>query len=48
MTADSPFFMWSIAEAWGWLIHVPIIGFVLLVIAALIVGLFVFVVFAES
>lgn len=25
------FLMWSIAEAWNWLIHVPVLGFLFLI-----------------
>lgn len=25
---DNPFFMWTIPEAWNWLIHVPTLGFI--------------------
>jgi hypothetical protein len=28
---DHPFFMWTIIEAWDWLIHVPVLGFILLI-----------------
>jgi hypothetical protein len=28
---DDPFFMWTIAEAWDWLIHAPILGFIVLI-----------------
>lgn len=36
------FFTWSIAEAWGWLIHVPFLGFVCLVVLALAVAFMAF------
>ena len=25
------FFLWSMADAWDWLIHVPVLGFLILV-----------------
>lgn len=28
------FFFWSIAEAWDWLVHVPMLGFACLLILA--------------
>ncbi len=34
MIEESPFYMWTITEAWNWLIDVPILGFVFLVLAA--------------
>jgi hypothetical protein len=39
--SDSPFFLWSIAEAWQWLVHVPVLGFVLLLVMLLVMLLFV-------
>jgi len=38
MVAESPFFLWSIAEAWDRLIHVPIVGFGILVVAGLMIA----------
>jgi hypothetical protein len=34
----TPFYLWSLAEACEWIIHVPIIGFILL----LVLGYFLF------
>ena len=34
---DKPFFLWSIADAWNWLVHVRVLGFILLVILALVI-----------
>ena len=34
---DTPFFMWSIADACSWLVHIPVLGFILLAILALII-----------
>ena len=34
---ETPFWEWSIAEAWGWLINVPYLGFAGLAILGLIV-----------
>ena len=31
MTGKAVFFMWSIAEAWDWLVHIPGLGFALLI-----------------
>lgn len=31
MEVENPFYMWTIVEAWEWLIDVPILGFALLV-----------------
>jgi len=36
------FYTWSIAEAWDWLIHVPVLGFACLVVLALVVAFFAF------
>jgi len=27
----SPFFMWTIVQAWDWLIHLPVLGFIALI-----------------
>jgi hypothetical protein len=32
-----PFYMWSILEAWNWLTHVPILGFVMLIVLGFLV-----------
>lgn len=29
-----PFFMWSIAEAWDWIVHLPALGFLALLLTA--------------
>jgi hypothetical protein len=29
---DHPFFMWTIIEARDWLIHLPVLGFILLIL----------------
>lgn len=34
----SIFFLWSIADAWAWLTHVPVLGFVLLCIVGWLAG----------
>jgi hypothetical protein len=31
MAAENPFYLWSIAEAWDWLINLPFLGFAMLV-----------------
>lgn len=31
------FFLWSVAQAWDWLIHVPVLGFLGLLLLGLIV-----------
>lgn len=33
MATEAPFYMWSIAEAWGWLIHQPGLGLALFFLA---------------
>jgi hypothetical protein len=38
-TSPTPFFAWSILEAWGWLIHVPFLGFLFLLMLGGLVGL---------
>ena len=48
--AETPFFLWSIAEAGGWLINVPVFGFVLLValpFVVVVVALYVFGIWAD-
>ncbi len=38
MIAESPFYLWSMVEAWEWLIHVPALGFAtLLLLAAILI-----------
>lgn len=44
MATENPFYMWSLAEAWDllvylwdWLVHVPVVGFVLLAVLGLFV-----------
>jgi hypothetical protein len=37
MDLPYPFFKWSIAEAWDWFIHVPYLGFIVGVLAIVIV-----------
>ncbi len=37
MIGETPFYMWTIVEAWDWLIHLPILGFVLLVLLGIFV-----------
>ncbi len=46
MIEESPFYMWTITEAWNWLIYVPTLGFVFLVLAALGYCAFVYCAFA--
>ena len=41
MVWDDNFFMWSIVEAWNWLIHLTVLGFVILVLLVLFVGIWV-------
>ena len=31
MVGEVPFYMWTIVEAWNWLIDLPVLGFALLV-----------------
>lgn len=33
---ETPFYAWSIAQALSWLIDVPVIGFIMLVLLALV------------
>jgi len=44
MAMENPFYMWTILEAWEWLINVPVLGFAFLVLlgifAALFIGMF--------
>lgn len=47
MAERAPFFLWSIADAWGWLIHVPVLGFLGL-LATAFVAFGVFIVIRES
>lgn len=42
MATENPFYMWSIVEAWDWLahlwgllVHLPVVGFALLVVLGL-------------
>ena len=37
MATENPYYMWSIVEAWDWLIHLPVAGFALLVLLGLFV-----------
>ncbi len=37
MSTENPFYMWSIVEAWDWLVHLPVAGFALLVVLGLFV-----------
>lgn len=30
MATDTPFYMWTLVEAWEWLINVPVLGFIFL------------------
>jgi hypothetical protein len=41
MGQDSPFYAWSILEAWDWLANLPFLGFILLLALVIYVGLFV-------
>ena len=41
MASENPFYMWSILEAWDWLINVPVVGFILLFIFLFVLGIFV-------
>ncbi len=40
MTAEQPFYLWSLAEAWDWLVNLPVLGFVALLFLAVVVVLF--------
>ena len=33
------FVFWSISEAWDWLVHFPVLGFIMLILLAAIGGL---------
>ena len=46
MSAESPFYLWSMVEAWEWLIHVPALGFATLLLLAVILILLVILVAA--
>ncbi len=37
MIGEKPFYMWTIVEAWDWLIHLPVLGFVFLVLLGIFV-----------
>ncbi len=37
MVGENPFYTWTIIEAWNWLINLPVLGFVVLVLAAVFV-----------
>ena len=37
MVEETPFYMWTIMEAWNWLIDVPVLGFVALIL--LVIGI---------
>ena len=37
MVGENPFYTWTIIEAWNWLIDLPVLGFVVLVLAAVYV-----------
>ena len=39
MATDHPFYMWSLAEAWQWLINLPVLGFVILVVLGVLLAL---------
>ncbi len=41
MVGENTFYMWTIVEAWDWLIHLPVLGFVLLVLLGFFVVLWV-------
>ena len=53
MATENPFYMWSIVEAWDWLvylwdllIHLPVVGFALLVLLGLFVLVVLLVIYA--
>ena len=51
MATETPFYMWSIIEAWDWLAHLPVAGFALLVVlglCVLMVLLAAYAIFVES
>ncbi len=35
-------YMWSIADAWEWFVHIPVLGFILVLILALFVIFMIF------
>ncbi len=37
MVGENPFYTWTIIEAWNWLIDLPVLGFVVLVLAGIYV-----------
>ncbi len=37
MVGENPFYTWTIIEAWSWLIDLPVLGFVVLVLAGVYV-----------
>ena len=37
MVGENPFYTWTMIEAWNWLIDLPVLGFVVLVLAAVYV-----------
>ena len=41
MVGENPFYMWTIVEAWDWLIDLPVLGFALMVLVAIYVLLWV-------
>lgn len=39
---------WSIAQAWDWLIHVPFLGFALLIVLGLALAFFAFAIYLAA
>ena len=37
MVGENTFYMWTIVEAWDWLIDLPVLGFALMVLAVIYV-----------
>ena len=35
MIEETPFYLWTIPEAWQWLIDVPVLGFAALILAGI-------------
>ncbi len=50
MVEESPFYLWTITEAWQWLIDVPVLGLAALILAGIYVGvrLFIFMAWIDA
>ncbi len=48
MVGENTFYMWTIVEAWDWLINLPVLGFVFLVLLGIFVVFWVLVLMIRS